>query len=93
MDVYERSRHELHQRLQEAIGPEAASTLMAHLQPGGIDRLATKDDIQRLELKIDATRQELRAEMHQLGRNLMLSMTTVMALLLGIMFAALQVSG
>jgi len=31
--------------------------------------------------------------MHQMGRSLMLSMTTVMAILLGIMFAALRVSG
>jgi hypothetical protein len=92
MDVYERSRHELHQRLQEALGPEAASTLMAHLPSGGLERLATKDDIERLELKMDVIRQELRAEMHQMGRSLMLSMTTVMAILLGILFAALRLS-
>lgn len=97
MDVYERSRHELHQRLQEALGPEAAGTLMSHLPPGGFERLATKDDLreteERLGLRMEAMRQELRAEMHQMGRSLMLSMTTVMAVMLGILFAALQVSG
>jgi hypothetical protein len=97
MDVYERSRHQLHERLQEAIGPEAAGTLMAHLPPGGFERLVTKDDLnaveERLTLRMDAMRQELRAEMHQLGRSLMLSMTTVMTILLGIMFAALRMSG
>jgi hypothetical protein len=97
MDVYERSRHQLHQRLREVLGPEEAGTLMAHLPPGGFERLATKDDLrateERLGLRMEAMRQELRAEMHQMGRSLMLSMTTVMAILLGIMFAALRVSG
>jgi hypothetical protein len=69
---------------------------MAHLPPGGFDRLATKDDLQgteeRLGLKMDAMRQELRAEMRQMGRSLMLSMTTVMAVLLGILFTALRLS-
>jgi hypothetical protein len=97
--VYERSRHHLHQRLQEALGPEAAGTLMAHLPAGGIERLATKDNIQRLELRMDAMRSELRgeiqqvrADMQQMGRSLMLSFITVMAVMNGILFAALRVS-
>jgi hypothetical protein len=100
MDVYERSRHQLHQRLREVLGPEEAGTLMAHLPAGGIERLATKDDIQKLELKMDAMRhelrgeiQEVRAEMHQMGRSLMVSFVTVMAIMNGILFAALRLSG
>ncbi len=69
---------------------------MAHLPPGGFDRLATKDDLrgteERLGLKMDAMRQELRAEMHQMGRSLMLSFITVMVIMNGILFAALRLS-
>lgn len=80
MDVYERSRHHLHQRLQEALGPEAAGTLMAHLPPAGYAELATKSDLrqleerlelriggteERLELRMDAMRHELRGEIQE----------------------------
>ena len=37
-------------------------------------------------------RQELRAEMHQMGRSLMLSFITVMAIMNGILFAALRLT-
>jgi hypothetical protein len=97
MSMYEHSRHELHEQLREVLGPKAAGTLMSHLPPGGFERLATKDDLreteERLGLRMEAMRQELRAEMHQMGRSLMLSMTTVMAVMLGILFAALRVIG
>lgn len=89
MDVYERSRHHLHQRLQEALGPEAAGTLMAHLPAGGVERLATKDDLQRLEHKMNADKQELRAEIQQMGRSLTLSLVTMMTIINGIVFTAL----
>ena len=114
MDLYERSRHQLHQRLQEALGPEAAGTLMAHLPPAGYSDLATKADLratesrlerridateERMELKMDAMRHELRGEIQQvrtemqhMGRTLMLSFVTVMAIMNGILFAALQLS-
>jgi hypothetical protein len=85
MDVYERSRHELHQRLQEALGPEAAGTLMAHLPPGGYTEFATKSDL--LALK-----HELLAEIHRTARNLMLSTITVNAVMVGIVFTAVRVS-
>ena len=103
MDVYERSRHELHQRLREVLGPDEAGTLMAHLPPVGYSDLATKADLrqlgERLELRMDAMSHELRgeieqvrAEMQKMGRSLMLSFITVMAVLNGILFAALRVS-
>ncbi len=107
MDADERSRHELHEQLREVLGPKVAGALMAHLPVGGETQLATKDDLrvmkeelelklsgteERLGLRMEAMRQELRAEMHQMGRSLMLSMTTVMAILLGILFAALRLS-
>lgn len=51
MAVDERSRHELHKRLEEVLDPDTAATLMAHLPPGGWSNLATKQDL--LELRSD----------------------------------------
>jgi hypothetical protein len=64
----ERSRHELFLRLEETIGPEAATTLMEHLPPTGWADVAMKRDLdaleQRLDLRIDSLdqRMELRFE-------------------------------
>ena len=96
MNVDERARHQLHQRLREVLGPEEAGILMASLPPAGHTELATKTDLRRLkeelELKIDATKQELRAEMQSMGRSLTLSLFTMMAILNGIVFTALKLS-
>lgn len=57
MVVDERSRHELYRRLEEVLGPEAATTLIEHLRPVGWADVATKRDLlgleQRLELRFD----------------------------------------
>ncbi len=49
MTVTEESRHRLHQKLGEAIGPEEASTLMEHLPPVGWADVATKQDLAHLQ--------------------------------------------
>jgi hypothetical protein len=103
MDVYERSRHRLHQRLREVLGEEEAGILMASLPPAGYTELATKTDLRRLkeelELKMDAMRQELRGEIQQVrahvdktARTLTLSLVTIMAVLNGIVFTALSLT-
>ena len=57
MVVDERSRHELYRRLEEVLGPEAATTLIEHLPPVGWSDVATKHDLagleQRIELRFD----------------------------------------
>ena len=57
MVVDERSRHELYRRLEEVLGPDAATTLIEHLPPVGWADVATKHDLagleQRLELRFD----------------------------------------
>lgn len=96
MDVYERSRLQLHQRLREVLGPEEAGILMASLPAAGYTELATKTDLRRLkeelQLKMDADKQELRAEMQQMGRSLTLSLVTMMTIMNGIVFTALTFS-
>jgi hypothetical protein len=58
MAVDERSRHLLHRRLDEVLGPPESTTLMEHLPPVGWADVATKADLaaleQRLEAKIEA---------------------------------------
>ena len=49
MTVDERSRHELYRRLEEVLGPEAATTLIEHLPPVGWADVATKHDLSALE--------------------------------------------
>ncbi len=57
MVVDERSRHELYRRLEEVLGPEAATTLIEHLPPVGWADVATKHDLaaleERMELRFD----------------------------------------
>lgn len=53
MVVDERSRHELYRRLEEVLGPAAATTLIEHLPPVGWADVATKHDLVGLEHWID----------------------------------------
>lgn len=51
--VDERSRHELYRKLEEVLGPDPASTMMAHLPPVGWADVATKHDLAALEERLD----------------------------------------
>ena len=53
MVVDERSRHELYRRLEEVLGPEAATTLIEHLPPVGWADVATRHDLAGLEQRLD----------------------------------------
>jgi hypothetical protein len=65
MSIDEQARRELHDRLEEALGPAPAGTLMASLPPQGWADLATKGDLERLEerftLRLDAMDERLTA--------------------------------
>lgn len=43
MAIDERTRHELHQRLDEVLGADEAATLMAHLPPTGWGDVVTRE--------------------------------------------------
>ena len=53
MVVDERSRHELYRRLEDVLGPEAATTLIEHLPPVGWADVATKHDLAGLEERME----------------------------------------
>jgi hypothetical protein len=48
MVISEHARHELYRRLEETLGPEAATTLMEHLPPVGWADVATTRDLEAL---------------------------------------------
>ncbi len=60
MPVDDRTRLNLHRKLDDIIGPEDADTLMAHLPPVTWNEVATKDDLERMGSSL---RSELRAEL------------------------------
>lgn len=68
MAVDERSRRLLFQRLEEVLGVDDATTLMAHLPPSGWQDVATKSDVEalarELRLEMTALRHELVATIH-----------------------------
>lgn len=63
MPVDDRTRLDLHRKLEEALGAKEADTLMAHLPPVTWNDVATKDDL-------DTLATTLRAEMHALRSEL-----------------------
>lgn len=49
MAIDEQSRHHLHRRLDDVLGPKDATVLMEHLPPVGWADVATKTDLAHLE--------------------------------------------
>lgn len=91
MAVNERGRRELHARLAEAIGEEAADELMEQLPPVPWHALATHADVDRsvvlvradLEREMGALRAELRGDMRALRAELKGDMAALRAELKG----------
>ena len=67
MAITERNRHRMYQRLEEVLGREQAATLMEHLPPVGWADVATKRDLEMLELRFESMlHRELRAQTFRL---------------------------
>jgi hypothetical protein len=66
MAIDERSRHALHAKLEELLGPQEAATLMEHLPPVGWADVATKRDLDQtatlIEAKMDVLEQRVRVD-------------------------------
>ena len=60
MSVDDRTRLNLHRKLEAVLGPDEADTLMAHLPPVTWHDVATKDDVRMLETSMrDSARRSL----------------------------------
>ena len=70
MDLDDRSRLALHQRLAQVLGRDEAATLMAHLPPVGWHDVATKRDLDALGAELRGEIAGLRGEMAQQGAGL-----------------------
>ncbi|MDW3214992.1 MAG: hypothetical protein R8G01_13395 [Ilumatobacteraceae bacterium] len=78
MPVDDRTRLNLHRKLEAVLGQQEADTLMSHLPPVTWHDVATKDDVRASEVAVrahvDASVErlgtELRSEMHVLGADL-----------------------
>jgi hypothetical protein len=101
MVLDERSRHHLYVRLEEALGAEAATTLMEHLPPLGWADVATKRDLdlgldaleQRLELRFEAVDQRFTALEQRLDVRFEASEHKLLAAFRGELQAALTAQG
>ncbi|MGH9041895.1 MAG: hypothetical protein ACRDZ3_16875 [Acidimicrobiia bacterium] len=81
MVLDERSRHELYLKLEEILGPDRATTLMELLPPVGWADVATKRDLDNLELR-------LRADFANQTRTIVLAMSGINMALLGVTLGA-----
>jgi hypothetical protein len=84
--IDERARFELHRRLVETLGEDHAVTLMSHLPPAGWADLATREDIRRLEDRID--RLEERFEQRLDERTRLFIGTTIAAVFTSVLATA-----
>jgi hypothetical protein len=104
MAVDERSRHELHGKLEQLLGPKEAGTLMSYLPPVGWADVATKRDLDELEGRLRAEIQLLRSdlrsdllsgihsEIHSAARWILGLVSSLFIALAGIAFAAARLA-
>ena len=65
MAVDDRTRLNLHRKLETVLGPEEADTLMAHLPPTTWQDIATKDDLRVLGAEIRTEIADVRIDVTQ----------------------------
>ena len=63
MALDESQRHELHQRLDDVLGPVPAALWMSQVPSMNWDQVATKDDLAALEARLDERFQRITAEL------------------------------
>ncbi len=89
MAIDEPTRHRVYGRLEEVLGGEVASTLMSHMPPVKWTDIATKRDLQNLELRIEGS---IDRRIADLTRTLVLASTGQMVAFAGVLFAAVRLA-
>jgi hypothetical protein len=85
MQIDERARREMYERLEEVLGAAAADALMVHLPPVGWADVATKDDLNALE-------DRLLAQVHRETTRLVMWFVPTMLTTVGLAFVAARFS-
>lgn len=85
MALEEQARNRLYNRLQEVLGSDEASELMALLPPVGWADVATKQDLKQMEDRIDAKLSRLETKMF---RSILIANSTSLLTMAGLAFAA-----
>lgn len=100
MVIGERERHRLYDRLEQVLGPEEATILMAHLPPVGWADVATKRDLDAFaetnRLEHEALEQRMtatwRADLLQQTRTMIIALSTAVISVGGLAFAAARLT-
>jgi hypothetical protein len=99
MAVSEESRYALMRRLEEVLGRDEAVTLIEHLPPVGWADVATKRDLEHLELRLTSRMDvlesrfdaKLEAALSQLSQRLMVTMISTIIAAAAVLVAAIKV--
>lgn len=70
MTEHERARRALAVKLEGVLGMADAATLLEHLPPFAWDRLATKDDVQKLAVRLDQRLEGMDQRFERVGNRL-----------------------
>ena len=90
MAITEESRHAMVDALTEALGKEAAMTLVEHLPPVGWADVATRTDLEQLEERMTL---RFDARLAEQTRSIYVAFVTTMLVFAGVLIAALNLTG
>jgi len=93
MALDERTRHALHTRLEEVLGPEHAAAAMTAYPAAG-EELATKRDLHELKFEIEAMlHREIHTAISSHTRTILLGLIGTMVTTGGFLLAAVGIAG
>jgi hypothetical protein len=92
MQIDERARREMYERLEDVLGAPTADALMAHLPPVGWGDVATKRDLALLRVDLEAVEHRLLAQVHREITRLIMWSVPAMSTMVGLAFVAARFS-